>query len=79
MSGGVHTDLESIDDDIDSEEEFTDDETDDMQLELRQICRLGDKAMLKTFLVNNPEIDLDRDGATPANMADDKDLKIVLN
>ena len=24
-----------------------------------QICRLGDKAMLKTFLVNNPEIDLD--------------------
>ena len=43
-----------------------------------QICRLGDKAMLKTFLVNNPEIDLDRDGATPANMADDKDLKIVL-
>ena len=33
------------------------------QLELRQICRLGDKAMLKTFLktflVKNPEIDLD--------------------
>jgi hypothetical protein len=68
MSGGcpnrgatidVHTDFESSDDDVDSVEEFTDDETDDMQLELRQICRLGDKAMLKTFLVNNPEIDLD--------------------
>ena len=26
---------------------------------LLMTCRLGDKAMLKTFLVNNPEIDLD--------------------
>ena len=68
MSGGcsnrgakvVNTDFESSDDDIDTEEEFTDDEeTDAMQFELRQICRLGDKATLKTFLVNNPEIDLD--------------------
>jgi hypothetical protein len=30
-----------------------------LQLELRQLCRSGNKAMLKTFLVNNPEIDLD--------------------
>jgi len=152
-ANGVQPDFERSDDDVDSEEEFTDDEADDMmQVELRQICRLGDKAMLKTFLVNNPEIDLDMmdpeagttvlneaatktaqfaeiveilleagaglgvvdslgntplhnavlyypstmqtvdlllekgadvtainwDGATPANMADDKDLKIVL-
>ena len=59
----VHTDYErsyAADDDVDSEEEFTDDETDDMmQVELRQICRLGNRAMLKTFLVDNPEIDLD--------------------
>ena len=54
-----HTDYESSDDDVDSDEEFTADETDEMQLELRQICRLGDKAMLKTFLVNNHEIDPD--------------------
>ena len=30
-----------------------------LQLELRQLCRSGNKAMVKTFLVNNPEIDLD--------------------
>ena len=30
-----------------------------LQLELRQICRLGDKDALKTFLANNPEINLD--------------------
>ena len=29
------------------------------QLELKQICRLGDKEALKTFLANNPEINLD--------------------
>jgi len=59
-ANGVQPDFERSDDDVDSEEEFTDDEADDMmQVELRQICRLGDKAMLKTFLVNNPEIDLD--------------------
>ena len=44
---GVYTDFESSDDDVDWEEEFTD----DLHLELRQVCRLGDKAMLKTFLV----------------------------
>merc|ERR1711937_1045599 len=30
-----------------------------LQLELRQICRLGDKEALKTFLANNPAINLD--------------------
>ena len=30
-----------------------------LQLELRGICRLGDKEALKTFLANNPEINLD--------------------
>jgi len=30
-----------------------------LQAELRQICRLGDKEALKTFLANNPEINLD--------------------
>merc|ERR1711892_521617 len=30
-----------------------------LQLELRQLCRSGNKTMLKTFLANNPEIDLD--------------------
>ena len=30
-----------------------------LQLELRQICRQGDKDALKTFLANNPEINLD--------------------
>eukprot|EP00092_Neocalanus_flemingeri_P025601 GFUD01027756.1.p1 GENE.GFUD01027756.1~~GFUD01027756.1.p1 ORF type:complete len:498 (+),score=171.57 GFUD01027756.1:365-1858(+) len=30
-----------------------------LQLELRSLCKLGEKAMLKTFLANNPEIDLD--------------------
>lgn len=30
-----------------------------LQLELKQICRLGDKEALKTFLANNPEINLD--------------------
>ena len=30
-----------------------------LELELRQICRLGDKDALKTFLANNPEINLD--------------------
>ena len=30
-----------------------------LQLQLRQLCRLGDKDMVKIFLANNPEIDLD--------------------
>ena len=30
-----------------------------LQLELRQICRQGDRDALKTFLANNPEINLD--------------------
>ena len=30
-----------------------------LQIELKQICRLGDKEALKTFLANNPEINLD--------------------
>ena len=30
-----------------------------LQVELRQICRLGDREALKTFLANNPEINLD--------------------
>ena len=30
-----------------------------LQLELRGICRLGDKEALKTFLANNPETNLD--------------------
>jgi len=30
-----------------------------LQLELKQICRQGDKEGLKTFLANNPEINLD--------------------
>jgi len=30
-----------------------------LQIELKQICRLGDKEGLKTFLANNPEINLD--------------------
>ena len=34
----------------------------------RQICRLGDKAMLKTFHMRNTEIDLDWDGVTLVNM-----------
>lgn len=56
----VHTDFDRSYAHVDSEEEFSDDETDDMmQAELRQICRLGNKAMLKTFLVDNSEIDLD--------------------
>ena len=30
-----------------------------IQLQLRKVCRLGDKNMLKTFLTDNPGIDLD--------------------
>ena len=30
-----------------------------LQLQLRKVCRLGDKNILKTFLTDNPGIDLD--------------------
>ena len=30
-----------------------------IQLQLRKVCRLGDKDLLRTFLADNPEIDLD--------------------
>ena len=30
-----------------------------IQLQLRKVCRLGDKDLLKTFLSDNPDIDLD--------------------
>jgi len=66
----VYKEVESDEDDFESEEAFDDFDEEKiyqsvfppltpMQLELRQLCRSGNKSMLKTFLANNPDIDLD--------------------
>ena len=49
-----------------------------LQLELRGICRLGDKEALKTFLANNPEINLDfKDPSGKCNQAKSPSFKYV--
>jgi len=66
----VYKEVESDEDDFESEEAFDDFDEEKiypsvfppltpLQLELRQLCRSGNKSMLKTFLANNPDIDLD--------------------
>ena len=66
----VYKEVESDEDDFESEAAFDDFAEEKiyqsvfppltpLQLELRQLCRSGNKTMLKTFLANNPEIDLD--------------------
>jgi len=67
----VYKEVDSDEDEFESEESFEDFVAEEkifqavfppltpLQLELRQLCRSGDKSMLKTFLANNPDIDLD--------------------
>ena len=67
----IYKDFDSSDEE--SEEEYTDDDDGDydeeedaiyppltpLQLKLRQLCRIGDRVVLKAFLVDNPDLDLD--------------------
>jgi len=66
----VYKEVESDEDEFESEEAFDDFDEEKiyqsvfppltpLQLELRQLCRSGNKSLLKTFLANNPDIDLD--------------------
>jgi len=66
----VYKEVESDEDEFESEEAFDNFDEEKiyqsvfppltpLQLELRQLCRSGNKSMLKTFLANNPDIDLD--------------------